>query len=70
MSLVTLFILLVVNNWFVIVKMYVDIKLGNTAWRAFFIAYYYFGVSICMNIVVSFCLDMYGAVLTLHNTKK
>ena len=66
----TLFILIVVNNWFVIVGMYVDIKGGNRAWRIFFILFYYFGVSICLNIIVSFCIDMYSAVLRLHETRK
>jgi len=66
---VTLFVLIVVNNWYIIVDMYVDI-MGNRGWRYFFILFYYFGVTICVNIIVSFSIDMYQSVSRLHETKK
>lgn len=65
-SYVTLFILIVVNNWYVIVQMCVDIMGGNTAWRYFFIVFYYFGVIIGLNIIIAFAIDMYAAVQRLE----
>ena len=61
-SLITLFILIVVNNWYVVVAMFVDIKGGQTGYRYFFIVFYYFGVIIGLNILIAFAIDMYSAV--------
>ena len=61
-SFVTLFILIVVNNWFVIVAMFVDITGGYTIYRYWFILFYYFGVIIGLNIIIAFAIDMYSAV--------
>ncbi len=68
-SFVTLFILLVVNNWDVAVQMFVDVSNGNTAYRVYFILFYYFGVIMCINILVSFAIDMYNAVSRLDEQK-
>jgi hypothetical protein len=58
---VTLFVLLVVNNWFLITAMYVQAT--GTAWaRLYFILFYYFAVIVMLNIVVAFAIDMYGSV--------
>ena len=65
-SYVTLFILIVVNNWYVIVAMCVDIKGGNTLYRYFFVIFYYFGVIIGLNIIIAFAIDMYAAVQRLE----
>jgi len=62
---VTLFILIVVNNWMVIVRMCVDINGGNKLYRFYFIIFYYFGVLIGLNIVIAFAIDMYSAVQRL-----
>lgn len=67
-SLVTLFVLIVVNNWYVIVAMCVDIKDGDTAVRYFFVVFYYFGVIIGLNIIIAFAIDMYAAVQRLEDT--
>ena len=67
-SYVTLFILIVVNNWYVIVAMCVDIKGGNTLVRYFFVIFYYFGVIIGLNIIIAFAIDMYAAVQRLETT--
>ena len=69
-SYVTLFILIVVNNWYVIVQMCVDIKDGNLIYRYFFIIFYYFGVIIGLNIIIAFAIDMYAAVQRLEETKE
>ena len=66
-SYITLFILIVVNNWYVIVAMCVDIMGGQTIWRYFFIVFYYFGVIIGLNIIIAFAIDMYAAVLRLED---
>lgn len=65
-SLITLFVLIVVNNWFVIVAMCVDIKGGNPMVRYFFVIFYYFGVIIGLNIIIAFAIDMYAAVQRLE----
>ena len=66
-SLITLFVLIVVNNWYVIVAMCVDIKDGNTSVRYFFVVFYYFGVIIGLNIIIAFAIDMYAAVKRLED---
>ena len=66
-SLITLFVLIVVNNWYVIVAMCVDIKDGNTMVRYFFVVFYYFGVIIGLNIIIAFAIDMYAAVKRLED---
>ena len=56
-----MFSLLVVNNWQVIVQMYVN-AYDTTAVRFFFVLFFYFGVVIGINITVAFVLDMYSSV--------
>ena len=65
----TLFVLIVVNNWYVIVAMCIDIKGGNLYYRYFFIIFYYFGVIIGLNIIIAFAIDMYAAVQRLEDQK-
>lgn len=65
---VTLFALVVVNNWYVIVNVNVAAKGGNELWRLYFMVFYYFGVIIGLNILVAFAIDMYGAVLRLDES--
>jgi len=68
-SLVTLFALIVVNNWMVITAMCVDVKGGNTIYRYYFVLFYYFGVIIGLNIIIAFAIDMYAAVSRLEEQK-
>merc|ERR1719247_3155789 len=49
-GMVTLFELLVVNNWFVIVDGF-SAASGNIVSPLFFVVWYVFGVLVCMNIV-------------------
>jgi hypothetical protein len=65
-SLVTLFALMVVNNWYEIVDMYVTV-LSNVQVRWFFILFYYFGVLIGVNIIIGFAIDMYSAVTRIES---
>ena len=62
--------LMVVNNWYVIVAMCVDV-IGGNPWktRIYFIFFYYFGVIIGLNIVIAFAIDMYAAVSRLEDQK-
>jgi len=65
MSIVTIFALIVVNNWYLIVAMCVDVMGGNTMYRIYFLIFYYFGVIIGLNIIMAFSIDMYAAVIRL-----
>ena len=69
-SYVTLFILIVVNNWYVIVQMCVDIMGGKLIYRYFFVIFYYFGVIIGLNIIIAFAIDMYAAVMRLEEQQE
>jgi len=58
-GMITLFELLVVNNWQVITSGYVAVLGVNARW--FFIAFYGVGVDVLLNIVIAFVLDSYEA---------
>ena len=55
---VTLFCVLVVNNWFVLVEGFVAVSDEWTG-RAFFLAFYLVGVLVLLNVVVAFILDAF-----------
>lgn len=67
-SLVTLFTLMVVNNWMVQVQMYVDV-MGDANYTFYFVAFYYCSVIIGINIIVAFTLDMYSSVERLDEER-
>ena len=50
--------------------MYVDSKDGNTMYRLYFIAFYYFSVLIGINIVVAYTIDMYTSVERLDEERQ
>lgn len=59
---------MVVNNWFVIVDIYVVIS--GTGWtRFYFILFYFLSVIVLLNIMVAFTIDMYSSVESLYNQK-
>ena len=60
-AILTLFPLMVVNNWFVIVQIYVDIT-GTRFTRLYFIAFWFLSVMVFLNIVVAFALEVYSSV--------
>ena len=60
-SMVTLFALMVVNNWYVIVAMYATV-MDTVQVRWYFLAFYYFAVMIGVNILIGFAIDMYSSV--------
>ena len=65
-----MFALMIVNNWFVIVEIYIIEMDNNAAYRLYFVVFYYFAVIIGSNIFVAFILDMYDAVITLEEERK
>jgi len=67
---ITLFSLIIVNNWYVIVDLCVSIKDGNVYYRYYFIIFYYFGVIIGLNIIIAFAIDMYSSVERLDTQQQ
>lgn len=65
-SFVTQYALVIVNNWYVIVD--ANTNAAGSAWyRFYFLVFYYFGVLVGVNILVSFAIDMYSAVSRLDD---
>ena len=60
-SMITLFSLMVVNNWMVTTDMYV-VTMGSGYYRWFFGIYFLLTVVMGMNIIVAFALDVYSSV--------
>ena len=67
-SYITLFALMVVNNWMEIVGMYA-IVLNTNQVRWFFLTFYYFSVMIGINIIIGFAIDMYVAIAEMDKRK-
>ena len=61
---VTLFSLMVVNNWQLISQVFVDIT-GSNYTRIYFVLFFYICVVIGLNIVVAFAIDMFSAISRL-----
>lgn len=68
-SLITLFALMVVNNWFMIVQVHTNMQ-GHSFGRWFFILFYFSSVVVMLNIVVAFVIDTYSSVESLHSSQK
>lgn len=60
-SMVTLFCLMIVNNWMVIAHMY-EVVMENPYYKIYFGIFYYFSVIVGINIAVAFAIDMYSSV--------
>ena len=58
-GLVTLFELMVVNNWWVIAQTFLDVT--NNYYRWFFIMFYLTAVIIVLNLLVAFVIDMFNS---------
>jgi len=67
-SLVTLFALMIVNNWYVMVNQ-TCAYMGNINYRLYFYAFYYVGVIIATNILVAFAIDIYSVVCRLDDSR-
>ena len=63
---VTLFELMVVNNWQVTAYMYVALT-NNSYMLFYFVFFYYFCVLIGINIVIAFAIDMFNSIVRLDN---
>lgn len=64
-SYITLFILMVENEWQTIAGMFMSISKYGDYCLFYFIVFYYLGVLIGLNIVLAFAIDMYKAVSRL-----
>jgi two pore calcium channel protein 1 len=67
-SFVTLFTLMVVNNWMIQVQLYC-VVMDSNYYRFYFGLFYYFSVVIGINIVVAFTIDMYSSVERLDQER-
>ena len=66
---VTLFCILVVNNWFVFVDGFAAVTTVATS-RLFFISFYLVGVLVLLNVVVAFILDAFLSELEKTRTTR
>ena len=57
-GLLTLFELLVVNNWFVVADMFCDVTNYYARW--YFIIFYILGVVVAVNLMVAFIIDQFN----------
>lgn len=60
-SLLTLFVLMIENNWFVICNMYICVS-GSSSPILFFLAFWIITACTMLNIVISFVLEIYDNV--------
>ena len=60
-AMITLYHIMIVNNWFVTVKMYTNV-FDSTLPRVFFVSFWCIVVLIVLNVVVSIVLDIYDSV--------
>ena len=67
-SMVTLFHVMVVNNWFVTCNMYKDIT-GNNSPEVFFVSFWILTVLIIFNLVISNIIEIYDSVEAEISTK-
>ena len=61
-GMITMFHIMIVNNWFVTVTMYTNVY-SNWYPRIFFISFWAIVVLIVLNIVVSIVLDIYDSIV-------
>ena len=61
-SYLTLFSLLVVNNWQMTVNTCTAVLSHNTVYRLYFYLFYYVSVIVGMNLVIAYAIDMYRSV--------
>lgn len=63
-SFITLFGLMVVNNWMITAEMYVNIS--QSRWMLlYFVLFYAIAVLVGLNIIVCFAIDMYSSIRRL-----
>jgi hypothetical protein len=67
-SFITLFALMVVNNWYVTTDVLVTVW-GDDSIKWFSILFYFFCVVISLNILLAFVIDMYGNVASIYRMK-
>ena len=67
-SMVTLFHIMVVNNWFITCNMFIDI-MGNDFPKLFFVSFWILTVLIIFNLVISNIIEIYDSVEADISTK-
>ena len=67
-SMVTLFHIMVVNNWWITCNMYIDIA-GNNWPQVFFVSFWILTVLIIFNLVISNVIEIYDSVESEVETK-
>ena len=67
-SFLTLFALLIVNNWFFFADAFVAVT--HVAFRLYFGAFYIVGVLFMLNIVVAFIIDLFMSEFAKHGTAR
>ena len=67
-SMITLFCLMIVNNWMIITDMYA-VTMGSNYYKIYFAIFYYFSVIVGINIAVAFAIDMYSSVERLDHER-
>jgi high-affinity nickel permease len=65
-ALVTLFSLMVVNNWMITVEMYANLTDQRGLVLLFFVSFYTLAVLVGLNIIVCFSIDMYASIRRLE----
>ena len=60
MSIITLFHIMVVNNWFITCNMYCDV-VGSYYPQVYFISFWVVTVLIMLNLVIAFMIEIYEA---------
>jgi len=60
-AIITLWTLMVVNNWMITMKMFTK-AMGSNWYRLYFYVFFYLSSVIGMNLVVAYILDMYSSV--------
>lgn len=60
-SIVTLFHIMIVNNWYLTCNMYC-IVVGNNWPRVYFISFWFFTVLVLLNLVIAFVIEVYDSV--------
>lgn len=68
-SMITLWALMIINNWYLIVDLCCAVKGYDNTYRLYFVLFYYFSAIIGMNLFIALVMDMYVSVERLEDEK-
>ena len=66
---ITLWALMIINNWYLIVDLCCAVKGYDNTYRLYFVLFYYFSAIIGMNLFIALVMDMYVSVERLEDEK-